>query len=254
MWGGNGWITQAAPTNFHSFWKQKILGPDESIDDFREVTDKEKAALEKSDAKWEKPSEEVRELARQEMIVFNEDTGYFEYNTLYDLTTANVLAILAAGKPQGTDSSFFYARNDNIRTNLHPRFVQGHYKYCTSMFQGCHYIEVIDASCMIPDVTTFFGCKRLHTIINMYSITGPYLAQGCFNVPSLRKLYGDIAYEGNADLKKCPLLDVDSFEYWIAHKTIEGAATVTLHPDAYARLTEELIAAAAEKNIVFATT
>ena len=75
--GGNGWITQSAPTNFHSFWKQKILTGNKTPEDFREVTDKEKAALEKSDAKWEKPSEDFIAQMAALGVTWNADTGFF---------------------------------------------------------------------------------------------------------------------------------------------------------------------------------
>lgn len=219
------------------------------------MTASEKANIEKADAKWVAPSTELIENARLNGIAYNADTGYFELNTLTDLTVSNVLAILAAGKPQGQDANLFYAGNDNLRTNLAPRSVrQNHYTNCTSQFQGCHYIEVVDASKMIAGITTFYGCSRLHTIMNMYSLTGVDLAQGCFRTSSIRKLYGGIEFEGAVDLRECKLLDVDSFEYWIAHKNVAGPVTITLHPDAYARVTEEIFAAAAEKNITIATT
>lgn len=251
--GGGNFLTQAEPTNFHTF-APSVYCLTADTARWREVTAKEKAAIEKADAKWVAPSTELIENARLNGIAYNADTGYFELNTLTDLTVSNVLAILAAGRPQGRDASFFYAANDNLRTNLAPRSVeQGHYRNCYSQFQGCHYIEVVDASRMIAGVTTFYGCNRLHTILNMYSLTGDS-AQGCFRTYSIRKLYGGIEFEGAVDLRECNLLDVDSFEYWIAHKNVAGPVTITLHPDAYARVTEEIFALAAEKNITIATT
>lgn len=41
------YITQAYPTNFHSFFKRKILLTSESIDDYKEVTESEKINIEK---------------------------------------------------------------------------------------------------------------------------------------------------------------------------------------------------------------
>lgn len=66
LWGGN-FITQAAPTNAHQFWKQKILTATESISDFREVSDAEKAALKAADAEAQEAiaKAETRSFDRQ---------------------------------------------------------------------------------------------------------------------------------------------------------------------------------------------
>ena len=51
-----------------------------------------------------------------------------------------------------------------------------------------------------------------------------------------------------------PLLSLASIQYMVDNAANTSPITITLHPDAHARLTEELIAQAAEKQITFATT
>lgn len=95
MWGGN-FITQAFPTNFHQFWTKKILTASEKISDFKEVTAAEKTTIENKDKEWEEPSEELIAQCKSADtdILYNVQTGYFEYNGLTDITTKQMRDIL----------------------------------------------------------------------------------------------------------------------------------------------------------------
>ena len=60
-------------------------------------------------------------------------------------------------------------------------------------------------------------------------------------------------------LADSPKLSVESVRYIIENRRRDGAFgqmafTLTLHPQAYARVTDELFALAAEKNITIAST
>ena len=69
------------------------------------------------------------------------------------------------------------------------------------------------------------------------------------NLESFR-LYG---LATSIDVHWCSKLDFASIEYMVDNARNTTAITITLHPEAYARLTDELIATAAEKQITFAT-
>ncbi|MDU1893028.1 MAG: hypothetical protein E6767_20315, partial [Dysgonomonas sp.] len=58
-----------------------------------------------------------------------------------------------------------------------------------------------------------------------------------------------------AYLDKCPMINFESLQFMVdqALPPATGILTIILHPDAYARLTPELIATATAKNITFAT-
>ena len=97
------------------------------------------------------------------------------------------------------------------------------------------------------------------------------------NNPKLRKVIGDISFvsgtligttcfRGLATLvdikiktpsslaiKDSPLLSLASIQYMIDNAYNTSPITITLHPDAYARLTDEIITAATAKQINFAT-
>lgn len=55
-------------------------------------------------------------------------------------------------------------------------------------------------------------------------------------------------------LSDSPLLSLESISYMIENATNTAAITITLHPTAYARVSDELFALAAEKNITIAST
>lgn len=58
----------------------------------------------------------------------------------------------------------------------------------------------------------------------------------------------------NISFVSCSLLSLDSLRYMVANAANTAAITITLQPDAYARVTDEIFALAAEKNITIAST
>ena len=99
------------------------------------------------------------------------------------------------------------------------------------MFDGCTALETIEAriifSAKTVDVSTMFrGCSNLKEV---------------FIVPRRSISFSD-----------SPLLSEASMTYMIANG--EAGITLTLHPDAYARVTDEMFALAAERQITIAST
>lgn len=251
--GGNGWITQSAPTNFHHFWKQKILTGTETPEDFREVTDKEKAALEQSDAKWEKPSEDFIAQMAALGVTWNADTGFFELNTLVDIgyreminiyqqSLPYIFRVLMKGEPYNSYNQGW------TRTYLPITASQ-----TTIDFGLNRKLEVLKFyECNSPNFKWYFN-NALRKIIGLIKVRENLNLNP---LPALEEVTVQIEYASNAvvSLQGSPNLSLASLQYMVDNSKNVTSATVTLHPDAYARLTEELIAAAAEKNIVFATT
>ena len=75
------------------------------------------------------------------------------------------------------------------------------------------------------------------------------------NFSNLRNLE-DVTIRTKVSIKlsECPKLSYSSIEYIVTNAANTKPITITLHPDAYARVTEEIFAAAAEKNITIAST
>ena len=122
--GGERFMTQAFPTNFHTFHTLITLATAEEIADWMEVTAAERAKLEASDAAWVCPPQTFIDLWNEacgKYGRYNEATGYFELNGFTDITYAEALRIYEVGAPETSNMACRYA-NAKIRTNLPPMF------------------------------------------------------------------------------------------------------------------------------------
>lgn len=216
------------------------------------MTDKEKAALEQSDAKWEKPSEDFKAQMAALGVTWNADTGFFELNTLVDIGYREMINIYQQSLP-------FIARV-LMKGDAYNVFGQGRPRT---------YLQIT-----VDKTSIDFGLNKNLEVLNFYQCDDPTF-NWYYNI-ALRKIIGLIKTRSNLNLNPLPALEevtvvltttaktvslqgspnlsLASLQYMVDNSDRVISATVTLHPDAYARLTEELIAAAAEKNIVFATT
>lgn len=194
---------------------------------------------------------------------YNYTTGYFEYNTLVDITTAQMRAILpfiTLGR-MGGNMDFRFIR-PSVRTltvyvDLAP--------ICPSMNMtfayGFHTLEVVkfvtpnnDAFTPSDVTNTFRYCQSLRLIdgtIDLSGIKGNIRL--CDVCPALEEIRIK-NLKSNIFFADSPLLSLTSIQYMVDNAANTTPITITLHPDAHARLTEELIAQAAEKQITFATT
>lgn len=274
--GGGNYLTQAAPTNFHRFYTRKILTDGESADDFREVTAAEKAALEASDAAWSRPSQAFIDMWNEACRVYgwsvttygcyNEETGYFELNGIKDITYAQAINIYryTSGATRVNGIVLIGMGFAKYRTNLPP--TPGSLGVAIGgAFSNNSELEVLRLPQYYDDAVrlekntreAFLGCGKLREIVNV--MQAPAQVSDWFNTFSycksletvrIKGLYGAISFPHSA------LLSLESIEYMIQNRTTAhtNAITITLHPQAYARVTDEIFAAAAEKQITIAST
>lgn len=101
----------------------------------------------------------------------------------------------------------------------------------------------------------FYGCSSLKRILGTMSFTygkgdTTNAFKGCVKLTdvSIHALKQNIAFSDS------PLLSLSSLQFLVTNAINTNNITVTVHPDAYARITDELFAQAAEKQINFATT
>lgn len=270
--GGGNFITQSYPTNFHQFYKRKILTASESIEDFKEITEAEKLALEKSDAKWKRPPQSFIDewsAACYETVhniyfgKYNETTGYFEYGDVKDLTYEDAIEALQLCILSPADYPNRCKNNYKVRV-LMCRYYQG-YAAWTSFSSCCQGAENMEYACLSANrwqgawpseqYELFSRCFKLRTIepyivAKTFKNTNEYIFSRCYALENVR-LYG---LQNDLSIADSPNLTLDSIEYAITNRDGSKAITITLHPDAYARVTDELFALAAEKNITIATT
>ena len=282
--GGGNWITEATPTNFHNFWTRKMIKSESEIEDYMEVTEKEKAALEAQDAAWEEPDAAL--IDRWHLAWFggrwgaryNERTGFFEADGENAITTSQARRILDIG----------YIRHANkVDTNATPhRHIYGLPIILPVMLNGLNSNGVL-------------GCVNVDTvrIINYYeasnnSSKATYIIKSqdtrdTFYLSNIKRVHGIFDLESDASYmrhfyncafrkleelwiqnlnKGISLVNAENFRldclrYMIDYAmTMEAGQEIKIHSNLFNRITDEsdteaheLLALAQAKNITLTT-
>lgn len=265
-------MTQANPTNFHVFTTQKVLGVDESIADWREVTAAEKTKLEASDAAWVRPPQEFIDqwnAACGQYGRYNEATGFFELNELVDITYAQALEIYENGR---TEYPFPRSVGYNCRTNMYSncisaRWVPSHDSVnIDCLFTYCYELETVrvssdDLQLYVNKMWALFRQAK-----NVRKVLGTLWVGGLTSISSLEfenmAALEEIRLSGlkcNLPIKGSPKLSLESVKYMVEKATNTATITISVHADVYAKLNDEqntewyaVREAAAAKNISFA--
>lgn len=261
--GGGYFITQAFPTNFHKFWTKKILTSSENIEDFKEVTSAEKTTIENKDKEWEEPSKEFIDMwniACNSVLIYgkyNEKTGYFELNGLTDISYKQALDI---NRQSEIYSDSNVCGGYTSRTLYPIRSSAGGW-FPVSFFAKFEHstLEVICFSInprlRTSAVAMFANCPKLRVIKGILTLatSNPDDVRNMFKLCSeLRELQLK-SLQTSISFSDSPLLSLNSISYMVTNAANTSLITVTLHPDAYTRLTDEIITAATAKQINFAT-
>ena len=177
---------------------------------------------------------------------------YEEALTVYERTNIN-----------GFQYSYRFNYETKIRTTLPikiPLESQGRVD-TTGMFYNCYNLETF--MCYRPTVAAvwttikasncngmFYGCRKLREILTPIQLTDyPIKFQECAALEWV--VFWQLSQ--NVDLRDSPLIRTDALAKTVADAANTSATTITLHPDAYARVTDDIFAAAAAKNITIAT-
>lgn len=265
------YITQTYPTNFHSFFKRKILLTSENIDDYKEVTESEKTSIENNDAKWVEPPQsfiDMYDTMSGSYGTYNSNTGYFELNTLTDLTYEETRQIVKHSVIHTASTRRLFG---HVYTGCRTFFVCRTYGQddLTDMFAYENNLEVIRISTGYGSHTNATGinnfilnCSKLKTILgNIYidSLTTGTLnpAYGASNLETLYLYH----LQTNLNMSTNPKLNLDCIVKLIENRSsIQKNITITVHPDIYSKISDEtneewhqLVDLAANKNITFVT-
>lgn len=237
-----------------------MLTKGETIEDFREVTPKEREALEKADAAWQEPPQLFIDLWNEACGVWggwNAETGYFELNGLTDITYEQALETMKAKFPIKDNA---YRSMLRIRTNM--PFNRSSILSSTDAFNYSHKIEAANLENQVFGARTFYGCSKLKRIVNAYGINFETSMNDCyFHCYSLEDIDFKAVYSKDFSLADSPLLNIETFKRLSkSSKLHTNTVTITVHPDVYAKLTDEentewhqVLLDAAEKNITFIT-
>lgn len=99
----------------------------------------------------------------------------------------------------------------------------------------------------------FYNCSSLVAIPDVIEIARganvSYMFRGCSMLEQVRL----VLWGGELSMQWSPNLSLESLQYIVKNALNTSAITITLHPSAFARLTDELVEAAQAKNIAFVT-
>lgn len=245
-----GYITESYDTYFHHRYKKKVLTAGEEISDFMEVTETEWDAIAAADSAFAEPDAEfVRQVETAAGgKVYNRGTGYFELNGLTDITEGQMRAIYAAYVSTDRKSASF----SGLKIRTHLPFGITYETPLSQTFQGVPVESVHIGFVATRSYAAFMNCEKLRRVYIMVSGKNMPTSQDfvrCYNLEELdiRRL------AANLDIRDSPKVTLASLESIVRWAQNDSEIIITLHPEAYARLTEELIAQAADKQIVFAT-
>lgn len=234
----------------------------ENIEDFKEVTAAEKATLERADTAFVAPDGALEMLWNQRNLgvgAYNAQTGYFDLGETGHFP-ANLAAYALVKYPAMVEygaTMMQYAGGDVVPQikigKASPGSIDG-------MFQGCsaEVIAITHANYGFIAATnigwTFTNCRRLRELVGGITLQANAVVNEAFRNCEALEIIKIKGLSCNISFADSPLLRMDCVEYMVANAVNTSHITITLHPDVYARLADELIVQAAEKQITFATT
>lgn len=268
-------MTQAYPTNFHTFHVRKVLTPQESPADFREITEAEKSELERSDAAWVPwPQVFVDEwnAAWAGFGGYNPETGYGEGNGLVDITYPQAVKIMAVYRGESR-SNYDHLAPQQVKHGRAVRTLVPINTWidtisCRRFISWNSIIEAVrfwtsraDRVSILNGAEFALQCAKLRSILCDYGLTLSGTEKVTFvGCKALERV--EIAPETankTFDFRDSPKLSLYSLNFMV-DKSEATSLTVIVHPEVYAKLTDEtntewhqVMLDAAAKNIIFAT-
>lgn len=192
---------------------------------------------------------------------YDADIDAYRLNGL-DLSYAEAVRVYYAGPLRNTPFRSFYGGFPFIRTNLPPHVEASNVLDLHSTFSGCSCLEVanIKAGLWASGDNIFNYNNKLRKVIGEFVLdTGSMLNLAIHStIPLLEDMH--IRWRGGGstrplNIANLPAFNAASLEWMITNSpalTDESKTrTCTLHADAYARLTDDMKALAAEKSITF---
>ena len=177
------------------------------------------------------------------------------------LTYEEALDVMQAGVISGDYVAGIYRDNTKMRTHL-PATSLKFDIIGNATFKSCSNIEVINVRGLTIFSDTLAGCSRLRKLRCWAPVgNAQSYSNGFTGCKSLEHVIFDRVYRRSFSLSDSPLISLESMTHILAIAQSGGVAmAITLHPDVFAKLTDEtnaewhsLLALAESKNITFTT-
>ena len=197
---------------------------------------------------------------------YNEATGFFELNGITDIPYAEAMEIYLHRATNSSSLSFQWGSNYKARTTIGIPCDSSRQNVAldnvTTLNRSIQVLRLAQPEfdeILTRSVTQFVAGTNVRRIVPIIRDNGVPNTNnnalgwnGAFG-NCTRLEYVKISRLGSSlSLKGCPKFDMDCLKY-IVDNAKGSDITITLHPDAYARVTDDIFAAAAAKNITIAT-
>lgn len=275
------YLTQSYPTNFHEFYSKKMILPDDSMDNYKEVTEAEKTQIETQDAKWEEPSKELikrwnimwgaySDTEHLRFGKFNEKSGFFEGTGIVDIPLNEAIKILEIGRCIQLMNQFPNLYAYGVRTVI-PLAGGYHLQRDACAMSDIVVARVLDSyigrstnpdthACIVKNSQGWgYGCKYFKEIKGIFDVSNDdsykiHFYNG-FNYSRVFEKIRIINLNKGIYMPSCFNFDMECLNFMVENaKTVDNGQTITLHPNVYAKVSDELFGKASNKNITIATT
>ena len=248
--------------------------------------------LEKSDSEWVAPSEELierwdaaciypQDIYGKKTIVgkYNRETGYFNLNGLDDITTAEAMEImeympLCKKANWFADGQFYLFMGRTLFPINVAGDLAGEYMALQNTFADCPNLEKVvfyagvngyrGKQIMVAKGRRMFvRCPKLKVVVGELNVSSISIAEqlpwfvACQSLEDVRLAGLKLNY---SYLKDCLKINIESVSFLVANAVNTAPITVTVHPNVYAKLTDEgneewhrVLTDAIEKQITFAS-
>lgn len=275
-----GYLTEAFPTNFHTFHRQRPLVGDQTPDDFKEVTEAEKAKIEAQDALWVRPPQSFIDMwnALYRGCDYNPKTGYLviDYGNGFKIDNLTYEDALLISK-YGTYAEFSTIINGNSADKKQVPQIRATIPCARSAnnlnfpvigwgIDSLEYIKIyMSGGFAAAGSLNIISSPKLKHILDEIDVSSikPYNVTSSLVNPAnvvLETIYLK-KINGNINAAEAPKLSLESFQFWIDNAVNTAPITITVHPDVFSKLNDpensewyELNQNAQERQIAFATT
>lgn len=276
--GGGNSLTQSFPTVYHTFHSKIICKDEADAARWTEVTEAEAEALRAKDAELRSYGvPDAAYLARvqklfgmrwrkgpgsteyyEDFVGYDAERGFFWFGTMQDISKLDMdIALGAADEMHDMIHHGGQFIIPGLRFIAIPLDSQSNYMLQSSpveelMLEGRPGGYAIFISGNVDFLRAADKLRKVHGVIKDNGV-GANKTISFYRDAQLVEVYiTDLTC--NVDLQSSGKISMDCIEYMIDNAANTSTITVTLHPEAYARITDELFALAAEKNITIAST
>lgn len=278
IWEGSGkyWITENYPTNFHTFFRRKMLVPEDTIENYRRCDNSEMSQLSLAARRWQEPPQAFINMWNTRLkrckgnigeSGYDNTSGYFMLNGIIDLTYEDARRIYACPQVSvDTPNTGIYSGYYETMGSLSPRLSVGGGSASTggmtkqiavgprTNFPDETWLNItpdFNKSCMgntkmevavlhgVAGAGCFDGCKSLHTIwVDAIGEEDP----GLGGLSALRELYvgssSALALKGNLDIRSAANISLATMQRAVNKQFVQGGDTITImvHDDVFAKL------------------